>query len=143
MFEVEIQLPKTANSDERPVFVKTLNSRYRKELYSYSRLVDASANFCLCTYCSKTDIVNGKICDNHDKFMRMTQEMEIAAPVFACSDFVELEGVYNHLNDYYDNGVLSPDVLKARIPEVTERVKEQWKAQEALWKREHNNQETP
>jgi len=138
MPEFYLDMRKPDNNGERPTFIKTHNSRYKKDLWSYYKLVDASGAFCLCTYCAKSDIPNGKICPMHDKFMRVTEEMKIAGPVFACGEFEESEEIYNYLNDYYDNGVLSSEMIGARIPEVREKIKEQWKAQKELWANEQS-----
>jgi len=125
---------KQLHSDgKKPEFIKTMNSRFHKDMYSYTRLIDASPSFCLCTYCEKTDVMNNVICPIHDKFMRMTQGLEVAAPIFACSEFSEKEELYNYLNYYYDNDVLSSKKLGALIPEIRRKFKEEWEKQKELW----------
>ena len=120
------------------MFIKTYNSRYEKDLYSYSRLVDASSSFCLCSYCEMSNIPEGIICQKHEKFMRLTEELEIAAPVFACAEFVELEGSCNYLSLYYDGDNLSSKSVGAIMPQIRDRIRQQWKAQKELWAREQN-----
>lgn len=69
------------------------NTRFNKIMHSYSSLQNQQGRFCLCTRCSKTSLDIDKdqshVCKRHDDFIKMTTELELAAPVFACADFEE------------------------------------------------------
>lgn len=96
-------------------------------MYCDSRLANAAANFCLCSSCSKSDITEGVICPIHEKFMKLTQELELAAPVFACPYFDELKGGTDYLSVFCDtDNKVSLD-----------RMKDQWEAQKMIWAKEN------
>jgi hypothetical protein len=106
-------------------------------MYNDSRLVNAASNFCLCSSCSKSDIREGVICPIHEEFMKMTETLKIAGPIFACGEFKELEGVYNFLDQYYDGNKLSTEKSMAEYYEHTAKTREEWKAQKKIWAKEN------
>ena len=103
-------------------------------MFTDSRLVNTAANFCLCSSCSKTDITKGIICATHEAFMRMTESLKVAAPVFACGEFVEKDDAYNFLDQYYDGPDLSTRKSMSGYYEYMDRIKRDWKAQKEIWK---------
>jgi hypothetical protein len=117
------------------VFVKILNARFNQEMWTDKRLSNAAPNFCLCSCCTKSDIREGIICPIHDKFMKITQEMNIAAPIFACPEFVELEGFANLVNLYLKEDVISLDKRNLAINDYTQYCKQidEWVAQKERW----------
>ena len=110
------------------MFVKKNNTRFNMPMWTDERLVNMSSFFCLCTTCAKSDIRPGIICPIHEKFMKLTQELKIAGPIFACPEFVELEGYPNFLDLDY----------KPLIPSNFERIKDEWSAQLEKWESERN-----
>jgi len=116
------------------MFVLVRSARFKIPMWSDSRLVDLSPPFCLCSSCAKGDIVKGKICQKHDEFMKMTQALQIAAPVFSCPDFAELEGGYNFLDDYYDGNKFSTASSGNGDAVLRHKIKLDWDAQVGYWK---------
>ena len=117
------------------MFVKWNSPRFNGlEVWSDSRVVNASSHFCLCTNCKQTNILKGIICDKHEKFMKLTQELEIAGPIFSCPDFKE-SGSYNLMDMYYDGTKFSKEMSGAKRVEA--EVKRQWLAQVDKWSKEN------
>jgi len=124
------------------MFVNTYNTRFKVDMYSDHRLVNTSPHFCLCTSCVKSDLEKGVICERHDEFMRMTQRLQIAAPVFACPDFVEGEDLYNYLDPHFDEDSLT--FCKESLPwidhnesevEHSRKLKRDWDLQVEYWEK--------
>jgi hypothetical protein len=115
------------------MYIKVFNKRFDVLMWSDSRLVNTSANFCLCSSCAKSDITVGIICPKHDEFMNLTQNLKLAAPVFACLDFEELPNVHNYLDQYYDNEMLCSYAPFTKMYEEQDRIRRQWEAQQERW----------
>jgi hypothetical protein len=113
------------------------NRRFKKNMWTDTRLVNAAPNFCLCASCAKSNIREGVVCPIHDKFMGTTQELKIAAPIFTCLEFEELINGRNYLDQYYDGNLLSRAKAKtiARFHEVNEELSQEWQAQRRRWAR--------
>jgi hypothetical protein len=60
-------------------------------MYSDSRVVNKQGNYCLCTRCTKANVYPGEVsmCVVHDEFIKMTTQLFISAPIFACHSFSE------------------------------------------------------
>ena len=123
------------------MFNNEYNVRFKIPMYSDERLTNKAPFFCLCTKCAKSDLGNDVVCSKHEAFMRMTQELKIAAPVFACQNFVASEDLYNFLDAFYDEKsgyFLDNDVSRngGNIiidAEHSRKLQREWKAQLALW----------
>ena len=87
------------------MFVKNLNTRTGVEMWSDSRMVNAATDFCLCASCVTHG--DGGSCPKHGKFVEITvKELQVAAPILGCADFIEATSKPNLLNRYYDDNKL-------------------------------------
>jgi len=120
------------------MFIKVYNARFKTQMWTDSRLVNTSPNFCLCSSCAKSDLTEGVICPIHEEFMKMTESLKIACPIFACGEFVELEAAYNFLDMYYneDSPMLSTEKSMSKYYEHVAELREEWKAQKEKWIKE-------
>ena len=75
------------------MIVKWYEPRLKIWTYTDSRLQNEEGRYCLCTLCSKTSLETDEdqshICKRHDDFVKARRALNLAAPVFACPDFVE------------------------------------------------------
>ncbi len=118
-------------------FLRIYNKRFKRDMWTDDRLSNSASHFCLCTMCRKSSINEGVICRVHESFMRMTEELGIAAPVFACSEFREGKELYNYLDPHFNRdarvffnthyGREETDNNKSK------RLKVEWEAQKKLW----------
>jgi len=123
------------------MFVNAFDNRFKVPMYCDERLQNKTPFFCLCTNCKKSDITGNIICQKHDAFMRMTQELRVTAPVFSCQDFEESDDLYNYLDSFYDErSSLFIDSRNGNTilidAEHSRKLQSEWKAQLALWERE-------
>jgi hypothetical protein len=120
------------------MFIKVHNARFKTPMWTDSRLVNTAPDFCLCSSCAKSNIRENVICPIHDEFMKMTESLKIACPVFACGEFEELKNTYNYLDQYYDDSglQLSTEKSKAQYYEHVANLKADWKAQNMKWQKE-------
>jgi hypothetical protein len=114
-------------------FKKMFNSRFRRDMVTDSRLVNAAPNFCLCSSCNNSDIRNGVFCTQHGEFMKMTESLGLAAPIFACDNFVEIPGGMNYLDQYFDGEKLTEEKAYHMSRHYDIRIKREWQGQQETW----------
>jgi hypothetical protein len=120
------------------MFIKVYNARFKEQMWTDSRLVNTAPNFCLCSNCAKTDVTKNIICPIHEEFMKMTESLKIAGPVFACGEFKSQDDDFNFLDQYYDDSgfLLSTEKSMSQYYEHITKLREDWKAQKEKWDKE-------
>jgi hypothetical protein len=95
------------------MFVNAYDNRFKMKMWCDSRLVNKQGVFCLCTKCIKENEDKGIECPIHKRFMQGTRFLNVTAPVFACTDFVEDPDAENLVEQLYEPMREQSEHLKA------------------------------
>lgn len=112
------------------MFIRFIDSRFKEEMWSDSRLTNKQLIFCLCGKCIKEQSKQGKPCSIHTEFMKITKQLKVAAPVFACVDFVENPERSSLIDPLYEP---SQERIEMAKVEGAYQFAKDWETQKKRW----------